>query len=309
MDREILYRFFEGTASFEEEERVCQWADASEKNRQELIQERKCFDMQLFYQASVGDKKQVARYSLWPALKIAAAIAVLLVCGVHLFMLANAEEEPMAMNTIVVPPGQRVNLTLSDGTNVWLNACSEMRYPSTFGSRQRSVWVNGEAYFNITHDTKHPFIVETKKCDIKVLGTQFNVQVEELQSEFSLALLEGSVELMSKVGNDPHILLQSLQLAEWKQGRFVVDSIRDFDSFRWKEGLICFEDIRFTDLMARFERIYDIRILVDNEKLKEYKCNGKCRVSDGVDFILQVLQRNWPFEFTRNEDNTVIYIK
>ena len=89
----------------------------------------------------------------------------------------------------------------------------------------------------------------------------------------------------------------------------VVDSIRNLDNYRWKEGLICFEDIRFADLMKRFEKTYDIRIVIRNKSLHDYKCSGKCRVSDGVDFILQVLQRSTRFTFSRNDDNTIIYIK
>ena len=70
-----------------------------------------------------------------------------------------------------------------------------------------------------------------------------------------------------------------------------------------------FEDIRFADLMKRFEKTYDIRIVIQNKSLHDYKCSGKCRVSDGVDFILQVLQRSTRFTFSRSDDNTIIYIK
>lgn len=100
-----------------------------------------------------------------------------------------------------------------------------------------------------------------------------------------------------------------MQKAEWTGGKMVVESIRNLDDYRWKEGLICFEDIRFADLMKRFEKTYDIRIVIQNKSLHDYKCSGKCRVSDGVDFILQVLQRSTRFTFSRSDDNTIIYIK
>ena len=213
------------------------------------------------------------------------------------------------MNKIVVPPGQRANLTLSDGTNVWLNACSELAYPASFTEESRSVSLKGEAYFDVSKDAEHPFIVQTNQCDIKVLGTKFNVQADESDCEFSAALLEGSIELTNKMNPGPSILLAPMQKAEWTGGKMVVDSIRNLDNYRWKEGLICFEDIRFADLMKRFEKTYDIRIVIRNKSLHDYKCSGKCRVSDGVDFILQVLQRSTRFTFSRNDDNTIIYIK
>lgn len=233
------------------------------------------------------------------SLKIAAAISVLLVSALYISNNVGKPAPVLEMNKIVVPPGQRANLTLSDGTNVWLNACSEMTYPASFSEDIRRVSLKGEAYFDVSKDVEHPFVVQTKKCDIKVLGTEFNVRVNEAESdcEFSAALLEGSIELTNKMEPGPSIRLAPMQKAEWTGGKMVVESIRNLDDYRWKEGLICFEDIRFADLMKRFEKTYDIRIVIQNKSLHDYKCSGKCRVSDGVDFILQVLQRSTRFTF------------
>ena len=245
------------------------------------------------------------------SLKIAAAISVLLVSALYISNNVGKTAPVLDMNKIVVPPGQRANLTLSDGTNFWLNACSEMTYPASFSEDIRRVSLKGEAYFDVSKDVEHPFVVQTKKCDIKVLGTEFNVRVNEAESdcEFSAALLEGSIELTNKMEPGPSIRLAPMQKAEWTGGKMVVESIRNLDDYRWKEGLICFEDIRFADLMKRFEKTYDIRIVIQNKSLYDYKCSGKCRVSDGVDFILQVLQRSTRFTFSRSDDNTIIYIK
>lgn len=245
------------------------------------------------------------------SLKIAVAISVLVVSTLYIYNNVAKPAPVLAMNKIVVPPGQRANLTLSDGTNVWLNACSEMTYPASFSEDIRRVSLKGEAYFDVSKDVEHPFVVQTKKCDIKVLGTEFNVRVNEAESdcEFSAALLEGSIELTNKMEPGPSIRLAPMQKAEWTGGKMVVESIRNLDDYRWKEGLICFEDIRFADLMKRFEKTYDIRIVIQNKSLHDYKCSGKCRVSDGVDFILQVLQRSTRFTFSRSDDNTIIYIK
>lgn len=314
MDRKVLHRFFAGTASFEEEEAVCDWVDASDKNREELIRERKYFDVLLLHKAKNSSMAQSGRrfslpFVIGESLKIAAAISVLVVSALYIYNNVAKPAPVLAMNKIVVPPGQRANLTLSDGTNVWLNACSELAYPASFTEESRSVSLKGEAYFDVSKDAEHPFIVQTNQCDIKVLGTKFNVQADESDCEFSAALLEGSIELTNKMNPGSSILLAPMQKAEWTGGKMVVDSIRNLDNYRWKEGLICFEDIRFADLMKRFEKTYDIRIVIRNKSLHDYKCSGKCRVSDGVDFILQVLQRSTRFTFSRNDDNTIIYIK
>ncbi|MCD7849580.1 MAG: FecR domain-containing protein [Parabacteroides sp.] len=314
MDRKVLQRFFAGTASFDEEEAVCNWVDASDKNREELIRERKYFDVLLLRNVKNSKKTQsVRRFGLPPvigeSLKIAAAISILVVSSLYIYNTVMKPAPLVALNKIVVPPGQRANITLSDGTNVWLNACSEMTYPASFTQDARNVSLKGEAYFDVSKDARHPFIVQTKSCDVKVLGTKFNVQAEEVDCEFSAALLEGSIELTNKMKPGAKILLSPMQKAVFKNNEMIVDSILSLDNYRWKEGLICFEDIRFADLMKRLEKIYDIHIVVQNKRLDDYKCSGKCRVSDGVDFILQVLQRSTRFTFSRNDDNTIIYIK
>ena len=316
MDRETLYKFFEGAASYEEEVRIRQWMEHSPENRRKFLKERKIFDSMLL----LGDEKTIEekmRHKSWSLsslgtelIKIAAAVAVTLGLSL-LYQFVSDKNGVVPMQSIYVPTGQRVNITLSDGTNVWLNACSEMTYPASFSEDIRRVSLKGEAYFDVSKDVEHPFVVQTKKCDIKVLGTEFNVRVNEAESdcEFSAALLEGSIELTNKMEPGPSIRLAPMQKAELKGDKMVVDSISDLDDYRWKEGLICFEDIRFADLMKRFEKTYDIRIVIQNKSLHDYKCSGKCRVSDGVDFILQVLQRSTRFTFSRSDDNTIIYIK
>ncbi len=311
MDKNTLYRFFSGVASYEEEVAICNWAEASNENMKELIKERRAFDLTLFYQKSKSEDKRINNYRKLNVVRIAFSIAasIALLIGGYTFYKDNMNFKPeIAFNKIVVPPGQRVNLTLSDGTNIWLNSCTEMLYPSTFSKSNRTVKLKGEAYFDVEKNDEIPFIVQTKNCDIKVLGTKFNLQSEDLYCDFSAALFEGSIELISKNENDTGLILYPMQKIELINGKFTVDSIRDMDSFRWKEGLICFENMLFTDLMKRFERIYDIQIIVKSEALNTYRCSGKFRINDGVDFVLKLLQNNKQFKFIRNADNTIIHI-
>ena len=313
MDKEVLHRFFMGTASFEEEKAVCDWVEASPLNKEELIKERKYFDMLLLHPE---EKKELIKYEgkvrLYSAsttfLRIAAVIAVIVSATFYLLHSIYNEKELVTMNRIEVPPGQRVNVTLSDGTNVWLNACSELVYPNTFGKDIRKVRLNGEAFFYVSKDEKHPFVVETSQYDIKVLGTKFNVKSECSDDMFSTALIEGSVEVSDKNVNHHKVLLSPMQMVQLKDGKMVVDPIKSTDNYLWTKGLICFENIEFPDLIKKFENIYDVQIVINNPRLQKYRCSGKCRVSDGIDFILQILQRNASFSFKRSEDNAVIYI-
>lgn len=311
MDKDILHRFFEGTASFQEEEAVCNWAEATDENRRELIRERKYFDVLLFHGKTSGEARVVKPLNLYPVLKdclkVAAMLAIVLASALYIYTTIKPAEQ-VAMNRIIVPPGQRVNIILPDETSVWLNACSELVYPAVFKRDARTVNLKGEGYFDVKKDAKHPFIVQAGKHEVKVLGTKFNVEVNEADSIFSAALMEGSIQLTNTMNPQEGVVLSPHQKAEWKDSRFVVEPITNLDNYRWKEGLICFDNILFADLMKRFEKTYDIRILVRNKKLDTYRCSGKCRINDGIDFILQVLQQNARFTFSRNEDHTVLYI-
>lgn len=319
MQKETLYKYFEGIASPEEEAAVYRWLDASSENEEELLKEREFFDAMIL--AGSADEKAAGeklalnvnkgpfiRPWMREVLKVAAVVAVTVACGLY-FYVSEKKELLAAMNTITVPAGQRVNLTLSDGTTVWLNARSEMVYPAVFSGAKREVKLDGEGYFEVKHDKESPFVVHTRKCDIEVLGTKFNVEAYSDSEEFSTSLMEGSVKVTDNSAVSTSVLLKPDQEVHMKDGRLLVSFIDDYDHFRWRDGLVCFDNIAFNELMKRFEKCYGISIVVENKKLEEYSCSGKFRISDGLDNALRILQRNAKYTFERNDDNTIVYIK
>lgn len=319
MEKEILYKYFEGIASPEEEDAVYRWLDASSENEGELLKEREFFDAMIFAGSTEEDIAgksvipgviQVPLIRPWmrDVLKIAAAVAITVACGLY-FYVSEKKELLAAMNTVTVPAGQRVNLKLSDGTTVWLNARSEMVYPAVFSGTKREVKLDGEGYFEVEHDKECPFVVHTQKCDIEVLGTKFNVEAYSDSEEFSTSLMEGSVKVTDNAALSASVLLKPDQEVHFKDGRLLVSSIGDYDHFRWRDGLVCFNDVAFNELMKRFEKCYGISIVVENKNLEEYSCSGKFRISDGLDNALRILQRNAKYTFERNEDNSIVYIK
>ena len=319
MQKETLYKYFEGIASPEEEAAVYRWLDASSENEEELLKEREFFDVMILA-GSTDEKAEGEKLALnvnkgpfirpWmrEVLKVAAVVAVTVACGLY-FYVSEKKELLAAMNTITVPAGQRVNLTLSDGTTVWLNARSEMVYPAVFSGAKREVKLDGEGYFEVKHDKESPFVVHTRKCEIEVLGTKFNVEAYSDSEEFSTSLMEGSVKVTDNSAVSASVLLKPDQEVHMKDGRLLVSFIDDYDHFRWRDGLVCFDNIAFNELMKRFEKCYGISIVVENKKLEEYSCSGKFRISDGLDNALRILQRNAKYTFERNDDNTIVYIK
>lgn len=312
MDKNTLYHFFAGTASYEEEKEVCRWVAVSGSNKDEFLRARKTFDLLLLHPAECAARpvKKSFFNRLFLA-KIAAAVCVLAVSSVILYTVPTGTRKAayaVAENKIRVPAGQCVNMILSDGTEVWLNAHTELAYPASF-TGERKVRLNGEAYFHVAKDEKHPFIVATEKYDIQVWGTSFNVEAYAGREEFSTALIKGSVQVKDR--SDPRKtvwLTPGLKLQSDEGKAFRLDSIRDYEVFRWREGLICFDHLAFPELMKKIGKHYGFRMVIENKKMQTYACSGKFRMADGIDFILRILQRNAHFTFTRDDERSIIYI-
>lgn len=313
MKKEILYKFFDGQASAEEKEAVRSWLEASPDHEKELFREREFFDAMILS----GNRRQGVQAKRFhgffrkiarEAGKIAAVVAIVVACGSYFYQW-EMRKVAGATNTITVPAGQRVNLTLPDGTNVWLNANSEMRYPAVFSKEERKIVLDGEAYFEVTHNAHKPFIVQTSKCNVEVLGTKFNVEAYSNSADFCTSLMEGSVKVWSKLNPAEKLVLSPNHQTSLVDGHLQTKLITDFDLFRWKEGLICFRNMNFNELMVRFEKCYGIHIVIENEKLNRYVCSGKFRISDGIDKALRILQKDAGYRFVRSKDDSIIYIK
>lgn len=313
MDKHTLYRFFDGLASPGEKQAVKQWLDASPEHVKEFFREREFFDAVILSGETYHmTNKDPGRYLFYKVIrevmKIASIIVLTLACGFYFYHLEK-QEWARAMNVVTVPAGQRVNLVLPDGTDVWLNARSELRYPAVFTDNKRNIRLKGEAYFEVAPDAASPFVVHVAGCDIEVLGTKFNVEAYEDASNMNVALMEGSVKLTDITHPTHTLLLKPHCLATFADGELSSGPIEDYDLYRWREGLICFKNIDFEQLMRRFEKCYGIEIVVENKKLSNYVVSGKFRISDGVDNALRLLQKDADYTFERNKDNSVIYIK
>ncbi|MDR3251182.1 MAG: FecR domain-containing protein, partial [Tannerella sp.] len=221
----------------------------------------------------------------------------------------NDETAWQAMQTITVPPGQRVNLTLPDGTDVWLNARTSISYPVVFGRKERMMKLDGEAYFEVAKDKDKPFTVRTRDGEIEVTGTDFNVQAYSSENIFETTLMEGSVRVRLNDGAASEVRLSPGQKASLEAGKLRIENVEDFSHYRWREGLICFSNNTFVEIMHDFERYYGVKINVLNQKVLKRRYTGKFRYTDGIDYALRVLQKNIPFEVVRDDDNQIIEIK
>ena len=314
MNKDILYKFFEGNASFEEEAAVKQWMEESAENRLAFLKERKLFDAMLLLGNEEIIKNGKKRFSInlsslrTELIKIAAVVAITL-GGSYFYYQSSLEKELMAMQTITVPAGQRINITLVDGTNVWLNARTSLSYPVKFGKNNRQVVLDGEAYFDVTKDKSKPFIVQTDNYNVEVLGTQFDVNAYSETGEFETTLMSGSVKVASASDFTQKITLKPNNKVYLQDGKLHVTAVDDYNPYRWKEGLICFKNETFTSIMKDFEKYYGLTIQVKNKNVFKYVYTGKFRQTDGIDYALRVLQKDIKFTYQRDDENQIIYIE
>lgn len=307
MERHLLTRYFLGQCTEAEKEAIRQWLESDEANRQLFINERIRFDASLLVdEQALGRKK---RLSLSPRIvryvEIAASV-LLLLGGFFAYDTYRDEQLRRAVQTVYVPVGNRTNILLPDGTNVWLSANTTLRYPIAFSSQNREVSLNGEAYFEVKKDKK-PFIVRTDKYNVKVLGTTFDVEAYAGKPTFKTVLYEGKVKLYDEAASEM-VLLSPGQTARLVGDRLEVSATTEGNSYRWKDGLIYIEDKSFEEIMELFEKFYDIRIVIQNKKVGDLGYHGKLRISDGVEHALRVLQNDYPFTYRRDEETNIIYI-
>ncbi|MFV0419981.1 MAG: FecR family protein [Dysgonomonas sp.] len=321
MEIKLLHKFFEGQASRSEEEIIRRWVDASPENEKLLLKERVSFDKLLLHnqlgeftedetEESDSSVKRV-RVSLYfkELVKIAAVVGITLLSVALLSKPVQQEEEVFATQTISVPSGQRLNLTLPDGTNVWLNAKTTIKYPVSFNKKERSVFLDGQAYFDVAKNKEIPFVVKTKDGMVRALGTKFDVMAYSDNSSFETVLMEGKVKVESMKDSTQKVILTPNSKVYLKDGLLQAVHVDDFSAYAWKDGLISFKNESFGDIMKSFEKVYDIRIVIRNPKIANLIYTGKFRVIDGVDYALRVLQRDVKFRYERDTEKHIVYIR
>lgn len=310
MNFDILYRFFDGQATLQEEKQIKRWLESSEENQNIFLRTRELFDASILYgnedaHSLNSQPVQYKKRKIWTDFfKIGVAIIVTILSG--LWYLDITENDESGMQTISVPPGQHINITLPDGSNVWLNARTTIQYPISFGKKERLVKLDGEAYFDISRNENSPFIVETSKSKIEVLGTTFNVVSYSNNNNYEVALIEGSVKV--NIGNET-LTLAPRHKIHMENGKLRTTLINDYNLYRWKEGLICFYKESFNEIIQKLEKSYDVKIIAENTKIKNVLYTGKFRLTDGVDYALRVLQKDIKFKYDRDDENHVIYIR
>ena len=302
MNQKLLYKFFEGKTSLDEEKKIRDWMEKSESNFNCFMQSRKEYDIQILSGSKLLTRNRNKVIPLQWFTGAVATVIALIIGGIYLFSLENESEQ---YNTILVPAGQRINLILSDNTNLWLNANTELRYPSEFSKDNRTVYLDGEAYFEVSKNEKKPFIVKTSQGDIHVTGTSFNVEAYSKFNIFETSLFEGGVDIYKE--DVKLVSLKPNEIGILENNELLITGISDKDHYLWREGLIAFNNKKLEEVLVDLEKYFDVKIQISNSSLPQHTYTGKFRQSDGVEYALRVLQRSINIKYSRDELG-IIYI-
>lgn len=251
-------------------------------------------------------KKRYPIHILKHAAGYAAAICITILSTWMVMNDREPAEEMVTYEEFTTPSGQRAMVKLHDGTTVWLNARSTLRYPNHFAREERKVELDGEAFFDVEHNEHKPFVVSTEKLDIKVLGTKFNVFAYKGREEFNTALLEGSVKVYERMNEEKALFMNPNECVELKDNKLVKRPMGNTDFLLWKEGIYAFDDVPFEDIIKKFELYYDIVITVNNSKLMKYKFSGKFRQRDGVESALRTLRKVYYFTYIKVKKTIIL---
>lgn len=179
----------------------------------------------------------------------------------------GTEKQEIQYNTLTIPKGAEYHLMLSDGTVVYLNSASSLRYPVAFKGDQRKVELRGEGYFEVKRDVNKPFIVKAVDVEIKVLGTSFGIRAYEDENQVLTTLVEGSVNVRK---NQSEVLLRPSQQAVCMAGvdNIAVQVVNVEHFVGWKSGRFVFDNLRLEDIINRIQKWYDFEVFYQNDELK-----------------------------------------
>jgi ferric-dicitrate binding protein FerR (iron transport regulator) len=204
-----------------------------------------------------------------------------------------------------VERGQKADLQLPDGTQIWLNSATSLTYDKTYNQKDRVIYLQGEAYFEVKKDKTKPFIVKADEISVEAIGTSFNVKAYPEDDYITTTLIEGSV----RVGNfsSSSLLAPNEKLVFSRADRqFAKKLLLDAEKHAsWRNNQLAFEQERLEDIAKVLERMYNIRIKFASENLKNIRFSGKVK-NNNLESILQLIAFVSPIHYSMDKDSTVI---
>jgi len=311
----LIVNYLAGNVTNEEAVFFEAWINASPANRKYFLQvkniweasDRKFDPAKISTQAALKkvlnriSKISTARYIWQYWQKMAAVLIIPLILSALFFKHLNSSE-PINYNEVYTTFGTRTLLTLSDGSVVWLNSGSRIKYPDKFANKERKVSLEGEAYFEVQSDPTKPFIVHTSTIDVKATGTKFNVQAYKSSPNVKVSLVAGKVTVYQS--NKPEKPISELK----PDYQFTFDTLtgenklKQDDMYKftsWIDGKLVFRNDPLTEVIERLNQLYNVDIEITENELKEYHYRATFE-NESLDEILKILKASAPIDYKQD---------
>lgn len=246
----------------------------------------------------------------------AASIAAVLLPFVLLLSLSSRyielkksrENQPLVFTSVVAPKGGQSQVELPDGTQVWLNAGSSLRYSNLFAQANRHITLAGEAYFDVATNKEVPFIVDAGELKIEVTGTRFNVKAYETLKQIKVALLQGSVSLHNTEGNET-FKLEPMETAIYSKDRHHMDIMKETSSSvnEWMNGDIIFNGEKFDEIVFMLEQRFNVTIHIEKESLKHRQFKGDFTKNETIERIFNIMATDGQFRYKITGDHIDVF--
>lgn len=304
----LMASYLSGEATETEKAELSEWLESLSANKKRFVEYQQIWTKsqtyfpsgeilsdqlklkdQLIHQLSI--RKPAQSLSFW-IYRVAAILALPLMLGIGWYWGNSETSENSTLCEVSTPKGHISKCVLADGTEVWLNAGSTLRYPSTMNGNLREVNLDGEAYFKVSKNKHKPFVVNTQLAQVKVLGTVFNLKAYSSDKNVETTLEEGSVEF--KLNNNPK---NPIELKPGEQVIFnksdqklAVNKVDTYLHTAWKDGKYVFKDAELKDIITELERLYDVKFHVQNDSLLHMHFRGMFEYDQNIFSALERLE-------------------
>jgi transmembrane sensor len=248
----------------------------------------------------------VRRVNWWPRIAAVAAVLAIFFAGYLAWPFLQNRLHPTQLTALNVPGNKKEQVALADGSKVWVNSGSELKYPKQFNGKTREVYLSGEAYFDIQHDASKPFIIHTGNVITTVLGTAFNIKEDKNRHTIVVTVTRGKVS----VANGAHrlgIITPNQQISFNVVSKQSVQT--DVDAAQviaWQKNNIYFDDITFADAAAQLQQKFKVNISFKNDKLKNCRFTGTSLHGDNLAKILKVICAFNNATYKTNADGSIL---
>lgn len=306
----LIYDSLSGNIDEDSQQKLATWLSASNHNQAyydelallyrslEFANRHDHHDVEEAYETFWQTKSTTEKPKLtwWKYGAAAAALLLVFLAGMYADRLQSHPINPISITKIVAQKGAQAQTILADGTEVWLNADSEIQLVTEFGRSERRIKLIGEAFFRVSKNEDIPFVVETAQFDVKVHGTSFNV-MSYPGDKSEVALIEGIVEVLSKRGES--YIMKPDQVVRYDTGesQFTLTQGIDETILAWKEHNFLFKDKKFSEIITTLERLFDVDIHVHSKDLMARKLTGEFENGETIQEILEVISSLGEFSY------------